>query len=115
MSRIHRRIAEKLAGEKDSIGHSVIVIEYALEPIRKLWADKDFHARSVFSPEYANVQQLHSYDRLSHYGAETIEVFGPEEKAVSRKIVRGKFIDVDRPQYTQVYANLVTRVQGGEL
>jgi 2-oxoglutarate/2-oxoacid ferredoxin oxidoreductase subunit beta len=39
----------------------------------------------------------------------------PEEKAANTKIVRGKFIDVQRPQYTQVYADLITRVQGGEL
>jgi 2-oxoglutarate ferredoxin oxidoreductase subunit beta len=39
----------------------------------------------------------------------------PEEKAANTKIVRGKFIDVHRPQYTQVYADLITRVQGGEL
>ncbi len=38
----------------------------------------------------------------------------PEEQAVNTKIVRGKFIDTDRPQYTQVYANLISRVQGGE-
>ncbi|MBE3039249.1 MAG: 2-oxoacid:ferredoxin oxidoreductase subunit beta [Chloroflexi bacterium] len=38
----------------------------------------------------------------------------PEEQAANTKIVRGKFIDTDRPQYTQVYANLITRVQGGE-
>jgi 2-oxoglutarate/2-oxoacid ferredoxin oxidoreductase subunit beta len=39
----------------------------------------------------------------------------PEEKAANTKIVRGKFIDTPRPQYTQVYSNLITRVQGGEL
>jgi 2-oxoglutarate ferredoxin oxidoreductase subunit beta len=39
----------------------------------------------------------------------------PEEKAANTKIVRGKFIDVQRPQYTHVYDNLITRVQGGEL
>ncbi|MBE3120535.1 MAG: 2-oxoacid:ferredoxin oxidoreductase subunit beta [Candidatus Atribacteria bacterium] len=38
----------------------------------------------------------------------------PEEQAANTKIVRGKFIDTERPQYTQVYANLITRVQGGE-
>jgi len=38
----------------------------------------------------------------------------PEEQAANTKIVRGKFIDIERPQYTQVYANLITRVQGGE-
>jgi len=37
-----------------------------------------------------------------------------EEQAANTKIVRGKFIDVDRPQYTQVYGNLITRVQIGE-
>ncbi|MGA2503212.1 MAG: 2-oxoacid:ferredoxin oxidoreductase subunit beta [Anaerolineales bacterium] len=39
----------------------------------------------------------------------------PEEKAANTKIVRGKFIDVQRPQYTQVYSDLIRRVQGGEL
>jgi len=38
----------------------------------------------------------------------------PEEQVANTKIVRGKFIDIQRPQYTQVYADLVTRVQGGE-
>jgi 2-oxoglutarate/2-oxoacid ferredoxin oxidoreductase subunit beta len=38
----------------------------------------------------------------------------PEERAANTKIVRGKFIDIERPQYTQVYADLITRVQGGE-
>ncbi len=37
----------------------------------------------------------------------------PEEKTANTKIVRGKFVDVQRPQYTQVYSNLITRVQGG--
>jgi 2-oxoglutarate ferredoxin oxidoreductase subunit beta len=39
----------------------------------------------------------------------------PEEKTANTKIVRGKFIDIQRPQYTQVYSDLITRVQGGEL
>ena len=34
-----------------------------------------------------------------------------EEQAANTKIVRGKFIDTERPQYTQVYANLITRIQ----
>lgn len=38
----------------------------------------------------------------------------PEEQAANTKIVRGKFIDIVRPQYTQVYSDLITRVQGGE-
>ncbi len=37
----------------------------------------------------------------------------PEEQAANTKIVRGKFIDIQRPQYTQVYDNLITRVQAG--
>jgi 2-oxoglutarate/2-oxoacid ferredoxin oxidoreductase subunit beta len=37
----------------------------------------------------------------------------PEEQANNAKIVRGNFINVDRPQYTNAYSNLVTRVQGG--
>jgi 2-oxoglutarate ferredoxin oxidoreductase subunit beta len=38
----------------------------------------------------------------------------PEEQAANAKIVRGNFVNIDRPQYTQVYSNLITRVQGGE-
>jgi 2-oxoglutarate ferredoxin oxidoreductase subunit beta len=38
----------------------------------------------------------------------------PDEKANNDKIMRGKFVDIDRPQYTVSYANLITRVQGGE-
>jgi 2-oxoglutarate ferredoxin oxidoreductase subunit beta len=34
-----------------------------------------------------------------------------EEQAANTKIVRGKFIDTERLQYTQVYANLITRIQ----
>jgi 2-oxoglutarate ferredoxin oxidoreductase subunit beta len=34
-----------------------------------------------------------------------------EDQVANTKIVRGKFIDAERPQYTQVYANLITRVQ----
>ena len=37
-----------------------------------------------------------------------------EEKAHNTKIVRGNFVNIDRPQYTVSYANLITRVQGGE-
>ncbi len=38
----------------------------------------------------------------------------PEERAAYTKIVRGNFVNIERPQYTNVYANLITRVQGGE-
>jgi 2-oxoglutarate/2-oxoacid ferredoxin oxidoreductase subunit beta len=37
----------------------------------------------------------------------------PEEQAANTKIVRGNFINRDRPQYTTSYSNLITRVQGG--
>ena len=37
----------------------------------------------------------------------------PEEQANNTKIVRGNFINIDRPQYTDAYSNLITRVQGG--
>jgi 2-oxoglutarate/2-oxoacid ferredoxin oxidoreductase subunit beta len=39
----------------------------------------------------------------------------PEEQAANTKIVRGTFMNLERPQYTDVYSNLITRVQGGEL
>ncbi len=38
-----------------------------------------------------------------------------EEQAANTKIVRGTFVNIERPQYTRVYSNLITRVQGGEL
>jgi 2-oxoglutarate ferredoxin oxidoreductase subunit beta len=37
----------------------------------------------------------------------------PEEQAQNTKIVRGNFINIDRPQYTTSYSNLITQVQGG--
>jgi 2-oxoglutarate/2-oxoacid ferredoxin oxidoreductase subunit beta len=37
-----------------------------------------------------------------------------EEQVQNTKIVRGNFINIDRPQYTVSYSNLITRVQGGE-
>jgi 2-oxoglutarate ferredoxin oxidoreductase subunit beta len=44
----------------------------------------------------------------------TFDKLRPEEQAANTKVVRGKFIDIVRPQYTQVYSNLITRVQAGE-
>ena len=41
------------------------------------------------------------------------EALPPEQKAANTKIVRGKFVDIERPQYTASYADLITRVQGG--
>jgi 2-oxoglutarate/2-oxoacid ferredoxin oxidoreductase subunit beta len=43
-----------------------------------------------------------AYERLS-----------PEERAQNTKIVRGNFVNIDRPQYTAAYSNLITQVQGG--
>jgi 2-oxoglutarate ferredoxin oxidoreductase subunit beta len=37
----------------------------------------------------------------------------PEEQAQNTKIVRGNFINIERPQYTAVYSGLITQVQGG--
>jgi 2-oxoglutarate ferredoxin oxidoreductase subunit beta len=37
----------------------------------------------------------------------------PEEKINNTRIVRGNFINIDRPQYTGAYSNLITQVQGG--
>jgi 2-oxoglutarate ferredoxin oxidoreductase subunit beta len=42
------------------------------------------------------------------------EALPPDEKAHNARIVRGNFVNIDRPQYTVSYANLITRVQGGE-
>jgi 2-oxoglutarate ferredoxin oxidoreductase subunit beta len=38
----------------------------------------------------------------------------PEEKTNNTKIVRGNFVNIDRPQYTNSYSSLITRIQGGE-
>ncbi len=38
----------------------------------------------------------------------------PEQRAANTKVVRGKFVDIERPQYTASYANLIKRVQGGD-
>ncbi|MGB8213517.1 MAG: 2-oxoacid:ferredoxin oxidoreductase subunit beta [Anaerolineales bacterium] len=38
----------------------------------------------------------------------------PEEQKQNTKILRGNFINIQRPQYTTSYSNLITRVQGGE-
>jgi 2-oxoglutarate ferredoxin oxidoreductase subunit beta len=37
----------------------------------------------------------------------------PQEQAQNTKIVRGNFINIDRPQYTEMYSNLVAQVEGG--
>lgn len=42
------------------------------------------------------------------------DALAQEEQAANTKIVRGKFVDIERLQYTQAYGNLITRVQGGE-
>jgi 2-oxoglutarate ferredoxin oxidoreductase subunit beta len=38
----------------------------------------------------------------------------PEERTSNTKVLRGNFVNIQRPQYTTVYSNLITRVQGGE-
>jgi 2-oxoglutarate ferredoxin oxidoreductase subunit beta len=38
----------------------------------------------------------------------------PEEQAANTKIVRGNFVNIDRPEYTNTYADLIARVQEGE-
>ena len=38
----------------------------------------------------------------------------PEEQAGNTKVLRGNFVNIQRPEYTTVYSNLITRVQGGE-
>jgi len=41
------------------------------------------------------------------------KALSPEQQATNTKVVRGNFINLDRPQYTATYTNLITRVQGG--
>jgi 2-oxoglutarate ferredoxin oxidoreductase subunit beta len=42
------------------------------------------------------------------------KALSPEQQAVNTRIVRGNFVNVDRPQYTATYSGLITRVRGGE-
>jgi 2-oxoglutarate ferredoxin oxidoreductase subunit beta len=42
------------------------------------------------------------------------KALSPEQQAANTRIVRGNFINVDRPQYTATYSGLITRLQGGE-
>lgn len=44
----------------------------------------------------------------------TFDKMPDEEKVNNTKIVRGNFVNKDRPQYTNTYDNLITRVMGGE-
>jgi 2-oxoglutarate/2-oxoacid ferredoxin oxidoreductase subunit beta len=37
----------------------------------------------------------------------------PEEQTSNTKVLRGNFVNTARPQYTNVYSALITRVQGG--
>src|SRR5512136_750971 len=37
----------------------------------------------------------------------------PQEQAENTKIVRGNFVNIERPQYTEAYSNLVAQVEGG--
>ena len=39
---------------------------------------------------------------------------GLEERASNTKVLRGNFVNIQRPQYTTVYSNLITRVQADE-
>ena len=41
------------------------------------------------------------------------ENLSPEERLQNTKILRGSFVNIDRPQYTATYSNLITQVQGG--
>jgi 2-oxoglutarate ferredoxin oxidoreductase subunit beta len=41
------------------------------------------------------------------------KALSPEQQAANTRIVRGNFINVDRPQYTATYSGLITRLQGG--
>jgi hypothetical protein len=38
----------------------------------------------------------------------------PEDQASNTKVLRGTFVNLQRPQYTTMYSNLITRVQGGQ-
>jgi 2-oxoglutarate ferredoxin oxidoreductase subunit beta len=41
------------------------------------------------------------------------EALSPEERLQNTKIVRGNFVNLDRPQYTEAYSELIAQVQGG--
>ncbi len=41
------------------------------------------------------------------------EKLSPKDQASNTKIIRGNFLNIDRPQYTTTYANLINRVREG--
>src|SRR5512136_2435239 len=41
------------------------------------------------------------------------DALSPQEQAQNTKIVRGNFVNIERPQYTEMYSDLVGRVEGG--
>ncbi len=41
------------------------------------------------------------------------DALSPEERATNHKIVRGVFVNIQRPEYTHLYADMVARAAGG--
>ena len=91
-------LAEAIAKDGFSLVEAVSYCHTTYGRLNKLGAAADM-MRSLKENTIAKT----AFDRLS-----------PEEQAANTKIVRGTFANIERPQYTDIYAGLIARVQGGE-
>lgn len=91
-------LAEAIAKDGFSLVEAVSYCHTTYGRLNKLGAAADM-MRSLKD----NTVSKSIYDRMT-----------PEEKAANTKIVRGNFVNIDRPEYTNTYADLITRVQEGE-
>ncbi len=91
-------LAEAIAKDGFSLVEAVSYCHTTYGRLNKLGAAADM-MRSLKENTIAKT----AFDRLT-----------PEERAANTKIVRGTFVNIERPQYTDIYAGLIARVQGGE-
>jgi 2-oxoglutarate ferredoxin oxidoreductase subunit beta len=91
-------LAEAIAKDGFSLVEAVSYCHTTYGRLNKLGAAADM-MRSLKENTIAKT----AFDRLT-----------PDEQAANTKIVRGTFANIERPQYTDIYAGLIARVQGGE-
>ncbi len=91
-------LAEAIAKDGFSVVEAVSYCHTTYGRLNKLGAAAD-----MMKALKDNTISKSAFDQLS-----------PEEKAANAKIVRGNFVNIERPQYTSIYGDLIARVQEGE-
>lgn len=91
-------LAEAIAKDGFSVVEAVSYCHTTYGRINKLGTAADM-MRSLKDSTIAKS----AFDRLT-----------PEEQAANTKIVRGNFVNKDKPQYTNVYSHLIDQVRGGK-